>query len=130
MFKKVSSREENITYHLVNLLESAVLHLWEEEKRPDGADQAGREPDVTVFRAPVERVGIDEVRSGESRQPGTEEANRCGQAKGVASKSLGWELGTAQPRVGRNHAVVADDVDHRDADNDLRGLNVSATPDG
>lgn len=109
------------TYHLVNLLEGAVLHLGKVEERPDGADQARGKPDVAVFWPPVERVGIDEVRGGESRQPGAEEANRRGQAEGVASESLGWELGTAQPGVGCNHAVVADDVDHRDPDNDLQG---------
>lgn len=52
-FSPTLDRGREGTYHLVNLLECAVLHLGQEEECPDRADNAGRKPNVAVFGTPV-----------------------------------------------------------------------------
>ena len=109
------------TYHFVDFFKLAVLHLGQEEIHPQRADEAGRRPDVSVLGAPVQGVGVDKVRGGEGGEPGAEEADTRRQAKGVGSQALGGEFAAAEPGVGGDHAVVADDVDNRDADDDFAG---------
>lgn len=88
--------------HLVDFFKRATLDLWQKEVDPDCGDEARGCPNVAVpsrcdqscsgrsfFRwidllwTPVQGVGVDEVWSGESCQPGAEEACRCREAEGV-----------------------------------------------
>ena len=65
----------------------------------------------TVLRTPVQRIRVDKVGRGEGREPGACEADGGGQPEGVAAEALAGDLAACEPRVGRDHAVVAADVD-------------------
>lgn len=60
-------------YHLINLFQGAAVDFGQEEVDPNRGHYTGREPDVAVTRTPVQRLGIYEVRSGESDKPSGEE---------------------------------------------------------
>lgn len=63
------------TYHLINLFERPVLHLRQVKPRPHRADEAGREPNISILGPPVQRVGVDKVRRRERRKPSAQEAH-------------------------------------------------------
>lgn len=99
------------TYHLIDLFKLPILHLGEVEVRPQRTDQTRWSPDISVLGSPVQRIWVDEVWSCEGREPRSQKADRRRKTEGVTPQTLGWELAAAEPRVGCDHAVVADDID-------------------
>jgi hypothetical protein len=49
------------TYHLGDLLESPVFDFWKEEIDPKSSDDTAWKPYVSISRAPIQRLGVDEV---------------------------------------------------------------------
>lgn len=112
------ARRQSRLKHLVNLFQGAVLNFRKEEEYPRGSDDAGREPDISVPRAPVEGSRVDKVRCGKRSKPRTRKSNCGSDPERVASQPLRGNLATSKPRVCANHAVVAEHVDTAESNDD------------
>jgi hypothetical protein len=113
------------TYNLVNLLERASLGLREEEEDPEGANEAGREPNVAVLGTPVHGRRVDKVGRRKGSEPRGKEADRGGETERETPQTLRGNLSACQPRVGGDQTVVAHHVQARQGDEDLACNNLA-----